>query len=307
MAVRIDAYGGGLSLIHLVPPLAGFDEFIGAWHVTGPPAFLVDVGPGSTAGQLLQALDSLGVTRLDYILLSHIHLDHAGAIGRMSQRFPRARIVCHEKGIPHLVDPAQLWAGARKVLGRVADGYGPIDPVPPGRFIPAQGFEADGITARITPGHAPHHVSYLSPAGLFAGEACGVWYPFPGGGDYMRPATPPRFFLDVALKSIEVLIACAPTRMALGHLGLVEDGLSLLHRHRDQLLFWETWLAAFVHASGGGEILEQARDGLLREDPRLGAFGRFPRAAQEREAYFLGNSISGFLGWVSEAGKIPPP
>lgn len=298
MAGRIDAYGDGVSLIHLVPPLDGFDEFIGAWFVTGPPAFLVDVGPGSTAGQLLLALEALGVNQLDYILLTHIHLDHAGAIGHISKRFPRARIVCHENGIPHLVAPDRLWAGARKVLGRVADGYGPIDPVPPERFTAAQGFAADGISARMTPGHAPHHVSYLTPSVLFAGEACGVWYRFPGGEEYLRPATPPRFFLDTALRSIDALIAGAPSRMAVGHLGLISDGAGLLRRHRDQLLFWEKWLTACVHAPDKGGVLERAREGLLREDPRLAAFNRFPRSAQARETYFLGNSISGFLGWV---------
>lgn len=306
MSGRIDAYGDGLALIHLTPPLEGFEEFIGAWFVPGPPAFLVDVGPASTAGQLLQALDALGATRLDYILLSHLHLDHAGAIGRISGRFPGARVVCHETGIPHLVDPARLWAGARAVLGPVADGYGRIDPVPPERLIAARGFEAEGIHALITPGHAPHHVSFLTPAGLFAGEACGVWYRFPGGVEYMRPATPPRFFLDIALQSIDTLIACGPVRMAMGHLGLIADGLGLLQRHRDQLLFWEKWLARCVQESAGPEILERARAGLLREDPRMAAFGRFPPPAQARETYFLGNSINGFLGWVSPGSGTHP-
>jgi glyoxylase-like metal-dependent hydrolase (beta-lactamase superfamily II) len=306
MAGRIDAYGNGLALIHLRPPLEGFDEFIGAWFVPGPPAFLVDVGPGSTAGQLLQGLDALGVSRLDYILLTHLHLDHAGAIGRISEHFPQARVVCHETGIAHLADPARLWAGARRVLGRVADGYGPIDPVSPERVIAAQGFEADGISALITPGHAPHHVSFRTPVGMFVGEACGVWYRFSGGAEYMRPATPPRFFLDIALKSIDTLIACGPACMAMGHLGLIADGLGLLHRHRDQLLFWEKWLARCARESTGGDLLERARAGLLREDPRMAAFDRFPRPAQEREKYFLGNSISGFLGWVSAGGGTHP-
>jgi glyoxylase-like metal-dependent hydrolase (beta-lactamase superfamily II) len=307
MAGRIDAYGDGISLIHLVPPLDGFDDFIGAWFVAGPPAFLVDVGPGSTAGQLLQALDGLGVTCLDYILLTHIHLDHAGAIGRISERFPRARVVCHENAMAHLVNPDRLAAGARKVLGRVADGYGPIDPVPPERLIAAQGFAAEGITALATPGHAPHHVSYLTAGALFAGEACGVWYRFAAGEEYLRPATPPRFFLDTALQSVDDLIACAPSRMAVGHLGLIDDGLGLLRRHRAQLLFWGKWLTAHARTPAEGDVLERAREGLLREDPRLAAFGRFPRPAQAREKYFLGNSISGFLGWVGAEpkGRLP--
>jgi glyoxylase-like metal-dependent hydrolase (beta-lactamase superfamily II) len=302
---QISVVEDGIYQITLSPPMDGFSDFISAWLVQGRPSFLVDVGPASTAGQLLAALNTLGVTRLDYIFLTHIHLDHAGAIGQISARFPQARIVCHEKGIPHLVDPTQLWEGTRKVLGAVADGYGALDPVPPERFVPAQGFAADGIAALITPGHAPHHVSYFTPACLFAGEACGVWFRFGGGHEYMRPATPPRFLMNVALASIETLIACAPTRMVVGHFGMVEDGAQLLTRHREQLVFWEKWIGERIGEPTGDAAVSRCMEGLLAEDPLLSAFDRFPPPAQKREQYFMGNSINGFLGWLknSEEGR----
>jgi glyoxylase-like metal-dependent hydrolase (beta-lactamase superfamily II) len=190
-------------------------------------------------------------------------------------------------------------------LGAVADGYGPLDPVPPERFVPAQGFAADGITALITPGHAPHHVSYFTPACLFAGEAGGVWYRFAGGHEYMRPATPPRFFLNAALGSIDTLIACAPTRMVVGHFGMIEDGGELLTRHRDQLLFWEKWIGERIGGLTGDAAVQRCMEGLLAEDPLLSAFDQFPPPAQQREKYFMGNSINGFLGWIkdSEGGR----
>ena len=299
MRADIRPFGDHVFMITLTPPLDGFSDFISAWLVRGQPSFLVDVGPASTAGQLLTALDTLGVTQLDYILLTHIHLDHAGAIGQIAARFPRARIVCHEKGIPHLVDPTQLWEGTRSVLGAVAEGYGPLDPVPAERFVPAQGFAADGIAALITPGHAPHHVSYATPACLFAGEACGVWYRFAGGREYMRPATPPRFFLNAALGSIDALIACAPARMGVGHFGMIEDGRALLTRHRDQLVFWEKWIGDRIGGPAGDATVQRCMEGLLAEDPLLSAFDQFPPPAQKREKYFMGNSINGFLGWIS--------
>jgi glyoxylase-like metal-dependent hydrolase (beta-lactamase superfamily II) len=301
---KINVVENGIYQIPLTPPIEGFADFISAWLVQGRSSFLVDVGPASTAGQLLTALDALGVTRIDYILLTHIHLDHAGGIGQISARFPRARIVCHEKGIPHLVDPAQLWEGSRKVLGALADGYGPLDPVPPERFIPAQGFAADGIAALITPGHAPHHVSYVTPACLFAGESCGVWYRFAGGREYMRPATPPRFFMNAALESIDALIACTPTRMVVGHFGMVEEGGKLLTRHREQLVFWEKWIEDRIGGTTGDAAVQLCMEGLLSEDPLLSAFDQFPLPAQQREKYFMGNGINGFLGWLknSEGG-----
>jgi glyoxylase-like metal-dependent hydrolase (beta-lactamase superfamily II) len=297
----ITAVADGLYQITLTPPLDGFTDFISAWVVSGPPSFLVDVGPGSTAEQLLAGLEVLGLARLDYLLLTHIHLDHAGAAGAVSRRFPETPIVCHAKAIPHLVDPAQLWEGSRKVLGSVAAGYGPLDPIPAERFIDARGFCAAGITALPTPGHAVHHVSYLTAAGLFAGEACGVHYRMGDGREYLRPATPPRFFMDVALASLDALIARAPARMMVGHFGAVADGLGLLNRHRDQLRFWEKWLARQVERDAAAETLEACAEGLLAQDPCLASFGAFAPPAQRRERYFLKNSINGFLGWIADS------
>jgi glyoxylase-like metal-dependent hydrolase (beta-lactamase superfamily II) len=292
--------GDGVFQLHLTPPaLPGFGEFISSWLVTGPVTCLVDVGPASTAEQLAAGLAALGVRRLDYILITHIHLDHAGATGHIAARFPEARIVCHDKGIPHLVDPAQLWEGSRKVLGAVAEGYGPLHPVPAERFVPAQGFAEAGVRALITPGHAPHHASFEAGRVLFAGEACGVLYALPAG-DYMRPATPPRFFLNTALASMELLVARAPGRMAVGHHGIRDNGAELLRRHREQLLFWEEWIAAHPAEAADADAVERLAEGLLAEDPLLRSFASFPAPAQQRERYFLKNSINGFLGWVRE-------
>lgn len=306
-APRISTVAEGVHQIILTPPLDGFSDFISAWVVTGRPSFLVDVGPGSTAGQLLLALDRLGVARLDYLLLTHIHLDHAGAAGVISRRFPEARVVCHAKGIPHLVDPARLWEGSQKVLGAVAVGYGPLEPIPAERFVAAQEFRNEALTALLTPGHAEHHVSYRSDRGLFAGEACGVYYHLGQGREYLRPATPPRFFLDVALASVDALMAEAPARMMIGHFGVVEDGVGLLKRHRTQLVFWEQWLARMAGRDPAEEVLDLCAEGLLREDPCLAAFDAFPAPVQRRERYFLKNSINGFLGWVRNSGWRPPP
>lgn len=301
--IRLESYitdaGGGVYQIILTPPLEGFTDFISAWLVKGPPTFLVDVGPASSADQLTHALAALAVSRLDYILLTHVHLDHAGAVGHLARRFPAATIVCHPKGIPHLVDPSRLWEGTRNVLGSVALGYGPLEPVPAERFVDAQGFAAGGITALLTPGHAAHHVSYFTAPALFVGESCGVLYKIAGGPDYMRPATPPTFFMNTALDSLDALIAAAPDRMAVGHFGMWEHGGALLRRHREQLLFWEQWMSAHSASYPADEAVQCCAEGLLSEDPLLASFTSFSKPAQERERYFLKNSVSGFLGWVS--------
>ena len=108
-----------LSLITLVPPIIGFEDFIGVWLYQGETTFIVDVGPSSTANALLDILAQHQIEDLDYILLTHIHLDHAGGIGTVTERFPKTPIVCHARGISHLADPTRLWEGTLKTLGSI--------------------------------------------------------------------------------------------------------------------------------------------------------------------------------------------
>ena len=126
MTAKIDNISDELDLITLNPPLESFGDFISAWLYRGEISFLVDVGPSSTADALLNALRNLNVDRLDFILLTHIHLDHAGAVGEIAAVYAQTPIICHPAAIPHLIDPARLWAGTQKVLGSMADTYGPI-------------------------------------------------------------------------------------------------------------------------------------------------------------------------------------
>lgn len=280
--------------IPLVPPQPGFEDFISAWFLPGPPACLIDPGPAATVEALFAALSGLGVRRIDCCLLTHIHLDHAGGIGQVARRLPEARIVCHPKAVAHLADPARLWEGSRKVLGALADVYGPVEAVPAERLIPADRFALEGIVPLLTPGHAPHHVSFVVGEVLFAGEACGVVFDLGAHGLYMRPATPPVFALNRAIESLERLIALRPGRMVVGHTGLYADGAGLLRRHREQLLAWERLVAEDPQRPAAAWAEE-----ILRRDPLLAGFGAFSPAAQERERYFLGNSLAGVLGWAA--------
>ena len=128
--------------ITLVPPMKGFDNFITAWVYRGKQALLVDTGPSVTADALLSALAEIGC-RPDMILLTHIHIDHAGGIGRVSNAFPDTPVICHAKAIPHLVNPEKLWQGTKQTLGAMAEAYGPIDPVPETRLMNAADLPRD--------------------------------------------------------------------------------------------------------------------------------------------------------------------
>ncbi len=300
MNAKIDHIADDLSLITLNPPIDGFDNFISAWLYQGEVSYLVDVGPASTAGGLLKMLDEAAVDHLDYILLTHIHLDHAGAIGEIAGKFLHTPIVCHPAGIPHLVEPARLWEGTKKVLGSTAEGYGPIQAVDAERFVDAEQFRSETIVPLITPGHASHHVSYNTKKYLFAGETAGVYYAISPGRFYLRPATPPRFFFETAVESIDKLINSNPTRLCYGHYGITDDGLHKLKTTRRQLFSWKAMIVDEINRSDSDDLIEICKERLLREDPLLANLHDLPEPAQNREDYFLRNSIRGFIGYLKE-------
>ncbi len=297
---RIHPYDPGLYLIALTPPLTGFGDFMGIWFFEGPPRILVDVGPAATTTQLLAALEQVGANRIDYILLTHIHIDHAGGLAAIAAAFPQALIVAHSRGLPHLADPARLWAGSRKTLGKTAEAYGPIEAVAAERLAAAEDLADSRIETLCTPGHAPHHVSYRLGELLFAGEAGGVCLAVEGAQDFLRPATPPRFRLQTALGSLDALIALNPGKICYSHFGLREDAGCQLRAHREQLLLWQQIVADETPRHPKGRAENACLQRLMREDHRLEAFRHLPAAVRQREQGFLHNSLRGFMGEFEE-------
>ena len=302
---KIHTIEDNLSLIELVPPIAGFDRFIGAWLYQDQFSFLIDVGPAITIPDLLSALTELNITELDYILLTHIHIDHAGGIGDIARHFPKTPIICHQSGIPHLIDPTRLSQGSIKTLGDVGRAYGPIKPVNPDLLLDAKGFRAGNMTAIATPGHAAHHFSYKCNKYLFAGEASGVFLTLPSGRTYLRPATPPRFFLETSLKSIELLVSQKAKIICLGHFGvypeiLMTEAGSIFARHKAQLLLWHRLLSEKVQQTPKHDeaFISSCIDFLLRKDQLLAGFTEMSAPVQIRERDFLKNSVKGFVGYL---------
>ena len=175
-----------LILLNLPQTMEGFNPFIGSWIVTGKPCIVVDVGPASSVRLLIDFLRTRNIRRVDYVLLSHIHIDHAGGIGPFLQAFPDARVVVHERGVRHVVEPGKLWEGSVQTLGNMAEAYGEIAPAPESALIPHTQCKVDGLTVLKTPGHAPHHLAFAYRGTLFAGEAAGIYLP-DLGPDYLRP------------------------------------------------------------------------------------------------------------------------
>jgi glyoxylase-like metal-dependent hydrolase (beta-lactamase superfamily II) len=278
--------------------LEGFRRFISSWLYRGEAfTLLVDPGPLSTIPLLVGELRRLGLERLDYILLTHIHIDHAGGAGALLREFPEAKVICHPEGVRHLVSPEKLWEGSRKVLGKLlTDVYGEIVPVPAEKIGFQDIIGETGVRAFLTPGHAQHHLCFLLEDLLFAGEVAGVRSDVPEG-IYMRPATPPRFELEVALDSIDRMIALAPRTMVFAHYGLVGDAVGHLEIARRQLLLWVQGVAetASFEESEREEALFrwlQERDEIYRNIHQL------PPDIHARERIFLGNTLRGMSEYV---------
>ena len=120
-----------LYLIDLDLDRVGFRKFIASWlYKSDDLNIIIDPGPFSTIPFLRTALETLGITKLDYILLTHIHIDHAGGTGKLLEYFPDTPTLCHPKGITHLINPEKLWESTKQVLGPMARTYGKIIPVP---------------------------------------------------------------------------------------------------------------------------------------------------------------------------------
>jgi len=200
-------------------------------------AALIDCGTAACAGRVLDAIDAAGVARetVDWLLVTHVHLDHAGAAGPLMQALPNAHLVVHPRGAPHMIDPARLIAGATAVYGAAmfARDHAGMRPVDASRVIAAEdGHVVDlggrPLTCVHTPGHALHHYSIWDARARqwFAGDTFGISYrEFDNAnGAFILPTTSPVQFDPEALKrSIATLIAHAPEVIHLTHYAQVHE------------------------------------------------------------------------------------
>lgn len=294
-----------LYLISLNQKMAGFRHFISSWLYLGEQAnFLVDPGPKYSIEVLINVLEEIGVRKIDYVLLTHIHIDHAGGTGRLLELFPEAKVVCHPRGLEHLVDPARLWQGSLKVLGEMAESYGEIIPIPQEKFLFQERLPlADGqILVVETPGHAVHHLCFYYKKYLFAGEVAGVSLVLPGR-IYARPATPPRFRLEKSLASLDKAASLKPDIICFGHYGWRKDAGEAMKTAREQLVLWtETVKEQF--GKGEDNLDNRIIKVLLENDPVFANYKYLDKEVQKREDYFVLNAIKGMKEYVESAGLL---
>jgi glyoxylase-like metal-dependent hydrolase (beta-lactamase superfamily II) len=229
---------------------------------------LFDCGPTTCIPALKAGLADRGLALGDirHLLLSHIHLDHAGAAGALVREHPALQVHVSEIGAPHLVDPSRLEASARRLYGDAFDElWGELAPVPEVN-VHVVGDSVVGLECFPTPGHASHHVSYLATDGaLYAGDATGVRIV---PGRYVIPVSPPpEFDPEIWSRTIEEIAQRQPERLALIHFGVADDVDSHLAMLREELARW-------VERVGRGateqEFVDAARQDIaarVRDDP----------------------------------------
>lgn len=260
------------GVVQIDTRLGGWDQVTAGYLIEGPEPVLVETGSRSSVPAVLAALRGLGLGAGDLagIVVTHVHLDHAGGVGDVAAAFPSATVYVHEKGARHLADPTRLVDSAARVYGPLLDElYGRLEPTPPDRIHVLADAEVVrvGPTRTLTtvdsPGHAKHHLAlHDSESGLlFAGDAVGVRLPDAG---VLRPATPPPDFdLDQALASLQSFARRRPAGIALAHYGLVPDSASVLEEAADTL---QRWVAVAEQAWREGKDIAGALESAFAPD-----------------------------------------
>ena len=263
--------------------MSGYDGITSAYLIRSDRPCLVETGTATSAGVVATSLAALGIgpDDLGTIVVTHIHLDHAGGVGDLAEAFPSAEVVVHEAGARHLVDPERLMSSARRVFGSVLDDvFGLLRPTDAARVkaIGAAGSVDLGagrsLAAFHSPGHAQHHLGLVDSAtgDLYVGDAAGVYVP---ETQDLRPATPPPDFdLELALHSIESFREIGSTRLLFSHFGPVDDVAQTLERSSEELRLWV-------------ELVREARGDALDLDH---AVARVTERTAERYARYLADA-----------------
>ena len=306
----------GQDVFQIDTKMAGYDGITAGYLIRGSRPCLVETGTAPSAPVVQRALDALGVGPADLatIVVTHIHLDHAGGSGDMARYYTGAEIVVHERGARHLADPDRLMASARMVYGDALDRlFGTLAPTPPERIRAVDETGSidlgDGrrLDSHYSPGHAKHHVGLLDSAtgDLYVGDAAGVY--LPETGDLKAATPPPDFDLDQALASLRKFGALRPARLLFSHYGPVDAVEETLRRSADEI---ETWVDETRRARGAGQDLDHAAAMVAQRTKDR--YAVLSDGADEAAAARLGRmsnssaNVAGIMRWLDKSEPAQP-
>jgi glyoxylase-like metal-dependent hydrolase (beta-lactamase superfamily II) len=258
-----------MYLIDLKPE--GFENFSASYVIKGSRVAIIETGPRLTVENLLAGLKEIGVKReeVDYVAVTHIHIDHAGGAGTLLPHLPNAQLLVHEKGAPHLINPEKLWVSSLQVLGSIAEMYGEFEPVPEERILIAkEGMVLDlgrGIDLKVSemPGHASHELGFYEKKsnGVFPGDAAGIYL---NKFDMVIINTPPPFHLELALSSLQKLIQMKPRWLYYSHFGPADDAVKRLENYAARLKLWGEIILKGMRS---GESLDVISERISEKEP----------------------------------------
>lgn len=289
-----------LYLLDLKP--FGIEAFISSYVLIGDRVAIVETGPTACVENLLHGLSETGVSvaDVDYVAVSHIHIDHAGGAGTLLSYLPNTKLIVHAKGAPHMIRPETLWKQTRLVLGEIADMYGEIQPVPEERIITAKDKMivnlGKGIELKVleTPGHASHELSFYekNSKGVFPGDTAGI---YAKKFDVVMPTAPAPFHLEMALASIQRLIKLKPEKLYYSHFGQVDEAVRRLKAYMDQLRLWAKIVREEMEHGKDAKAIYQR---ILAEDACMGPMAEFIQNHIILKRGVIMQNIYGFMEYL---------
>jgi len=294
-----------IYMIDLKP--AGIENLISSYVLKAGKVVIIESGPLASVENLLAGLKEIGIKneQVDYLAVSHVHVDHAGGAGALLRYLPNAKLLVHPRGAPHLVNPEKLWTQTKQALGKVAEMYGEVQPVPKERIITVTDEMiinlGESVELKIlnSPGHASHELSFYenTARGIFTGDTAGIYL---SKFDVVMPTTPPPFHLEKTLTSISRLVEMAPEKLYYSHFGPADDAVRKLKAYTAQLKLWGEIVSNGVKC---GEKFATIYERVLEKDASMRQVGDFvDNHVVFRE--FRARDIQGFIEYFKKFSEI---
>ena len=293
MAVSINKHSENIFWFDLCPN----DEsnFISIYLIIDEKIALIETGPASSHTNLVRGIESTGLSLsdVDYVIPTHIHLDHFGGGGHIMEVCKKAKAIVHPKAYKHVSEIDAWWQGSSDFLGHIADLYGKPKEILQSRLVSAEdGFELSlgkfGIKALHTPGHAPHHITWVYGNEAFVGDSAGLWYP---NLDKSFPVTPGYYRHDLALQSIEKMESINLDFLLYTHFGPRSAKNTLSQTAKEFELWMDIVKESVARNLTSTQILDllfQQRPGLLESNKNHGV---------HQSGTHLG-TVEGMVGWI---------